>query len=145
MAMAWRRLLTLPALPPGPLSNSPCLNSCMTRPRVFRCRGDDVGMANLAVHFRCLLEKRLSTLSVPGPVASTSRAGALFAFRTCAAACADVLLTAFLQDALRDEQGDATRTGFFGVAAQPAAPSRAIAPKLKAPPLISRIARACRA
>src|SRR5262249_6549493 len=41
----WRRLLTLPALPPGPLLSSPCLNSCMTRPMVLRCRGDGLGMA----------------------------------------------------------------------------------------------------
>ena len=40
IAMAWRRLLTLPPLPPRPLLSSPCLNSCMTRPVVFLWRGD---------------------------------------------------------------------------------------------------------
>src|SRR5262245_27595966 len=49
MAMAWRRLLTLPALPPAPLLSSPCLNSCMTRPMVLRCRDDGLGMATSAV------------------------------------------------------------------------------------------------
>src|SRR5208337_3293602 len=47
IAIAWRRFLTLPALPPGPLLSSPCLNSCITRPSVFRCRGEDLGMACL--------------------------------------------------------------------------------------------------
>src|SRR5262245_35226854 len=41
MAIACRLLLTLPPLPPRPRFNSPCLNSCMTRPVVLRWRGDD--------------------------------------------------------------------------------------------------------
>src|SRR5262245_66591483 len=40
IAIACLRLLTLPPLPLRPLLSSPCLNSCMTRPVVFRCRGD---------------------------------------------------------------------------------------------------------
>src|SRR5262245_25030411 len=64
MAMAWRRLLTLPALPPGPLLSSPCLNSCMTRPRVLRCRGDGLGMATSAVCW-VFLRQRRSHCAVP--------------------------------------------------------------------------------
>ena len=45
MAIAWRGLLTLPPLPLGPLLSSPCLNSCITRPMVLRCRGDVLAMA----------------------------------------------------------------------------------------------------
>src|SRR5262245_55116221 len=45
MAIACLRLLTLPALPPGPLLSSPCLNSCMTLPAVFRWLGVDLAMA----------------------------------------------------------------------------------------------------
>jgi hypothetical protein len=40
IAMAWRRLLTLPALPLRPRLSSPCLNSCITRPVIRLWRGD---------------------------------------------------------------------------------------------------------
>ena len=36
IAIAWRRLFTLPPLPPRPLFRSPCLNSCITRPSISR-------------------------------------------------------------------------------------------------------------
>jgi len=44
MAMACLRLFTLPPLPPRPLFNSPCLNSCITRPSVRRCRNVALAM-----------------------------------------------------------------------------------------------------
>ena len=36
IAIAWRRLFTLPPLPPRPELSSPCLNSCITRPSISR-------------------------------------------------------------------------------------------------------------
>jgi hypothetical protein len=46
IAIACRLLFTLPPLPPGPLLSSPCLNSCITRPVVFFCRGEAAAMAD---------------------------------------------------------------------------------------------------
>src|SRR5262249_37576089 len=78
MAMAWRRLLTLPPCPPGPLLSSPCLNSCMTRPAVLRCRGDDLGMANLCCRFRRLPDRYNGQAARPVPAASPAAATPIY-------------------------------------------------------------------
>ena len=44
MAIACLRFFTLPPFPFGPLFNSPCLYSCMTRPVVFFCAFDSVAI-----------------------------------------------------------------------------------------------------
>ena len=59
MAIACRRLFTLPPFPSGPLLSSPCSYSCMTRPIVLRCLGDVLGISHL---FRVFL-----SLSGPTP------------------------------------------------------------------------------
>ena len=59
MAIACRRLFTLPPFPSGPLLSSPCSYSCVTRPIVLRCRGDVLGISHL---FRVFL-----SLSGPTP------------------------------------------------------------------------------
>jgi hypothetical protein len=60
MAIARRRLLTLPALPLRPLFDSPCLNSCITLPAILFWR-DDV-FAMLALLRRFAANPRMSAM-----------------------------------------------------------------------------------
>ena len=68
IAIACLRFFTLPALPSGPLFNSPCANSCMTRPTTFFCFGDSLGMVALLYN----PDKTCNTLDLFQPVIARS-------------------------------------------------------------------------
>src|SRR6185369_13102138 len=73
MAIACRRLFTLPPFPSGPLLSSPCSYSCMTRPTVLRCLGDVLGISHLFRVFLSLSGPTPSRLPRFRPLSSRDR------------------------------------------------------------------------